>query len=82
MYEVVWMPKALERLGELDKAVALRIVEKVEGAKEIPYHYFDKLVGMERWRLRIGDYRAIALIDEAKKKIVVLTIGHRKKIYK
>ena len=33
------------------------------------------------WSLRIGDYRAIFEIDRAKKQVIVLFIGHGKKVY-
>ncbi|MEW6329654.1 MAG: type II toxin-antitoxin system RelE/ParE family toxin [Candidatus Micrarchaeota archaeon] len=81
-YELIWTPKSLQRLKELDKKTALRIVEKLESAKEFPHHFFTKLTEVESWRMRVGDYRVICFIDENKKKLVVETIGHRKKIYK
>lgn len=34
------------------------------------------------WRYRVGNYRIIAEIDDAKIRIVIIEIGHRRKIYK
>jgi mRNA interferase RelE/StbE len=81
-YELVWTPKSLQRLRELDRKTALRIVEKLERAKEFPHHFFIKLNEVDSWRMRVGDYRVICFIDEKEKKLVVETVGHRKKIYK
>ena len=39
-----------------------------------------KLSGREAWRIRIGDYRVIYTIDDAKKEVVVFAIGHRREI--
>ena len=80
-YEIIWTPRALERLEEIDKPIAIRIAKKVEETQGIPHHYFEKLVGYQSWRLRVGDYRVIAHLDDENKKIIVQTVGHRKKIY-
>ncbi len=50
--------------------------------KEKPLHYFDHLTERSEYKLRIGNYRAIADINEKKKTITILIIGHRKNIYK
>jgi mRNA interferase RelE/StbE len=34
------------------------------------------------WRYRVGDYRIIADIQDSKVLILVLTVGHRRDIYK
>ena len=34
------------------------------------------------WRYRIGDYRIICKIEDAKLVILALSVGHRKEIYK
>ncbi|HEY5345233.1 MAG TPA: type II toxin-antitoxin system RelE/ParE family toxin [Verrucomicrobiae bacterium] len=41
-----------------------------------------KLSGREGWRIRIGDYRVIFMIDDAKKEVVIYAIGHRREIYR
>ena len=33
------------------------------------------------YRLRVGDYRVIYAIDEEKKLVVLLDVGHRRRIY-
>tara|TARA_Y100000310_G_C20357716_1_gene657486 strand:+ start:632 stop:757 length:126 start_codon:yes stop_codon:yes gene_type:complete len=40
------------------------------------------LVGDKAYRLRVGDYRVIADIDNGKLIILVLKVLHRKKVYK
>ncbi|MCK5898818.1 MAG: type II toxin-antitoxin system RelE/ParE family toxin [Methylococcales bacterium] len=34
------------------------------------------------WRYRVGDYRLICNIQDDEVIILILTVGHRKKIYK
>jgi mRNA-degrading endonuclease RelE of RelBE toxin-antitoxin system len=33
------------------------------------------------WRISVGDYRAIYEIDRKDKRVIVLHIGHRSKVY-
>lgn len=34
------------------------------------------------WRYRIGDYRVIARIEDGRMVIVVVTLGHRREVYR
>ncbi len=81
-YTVIWTPRARQRLNGLDVEIKGRILEKVETTREIPHHYFEKLSGMDSFKLRVGDYRVIAAIVERDKVILVQSAGHRKNIYK
>ncbi len=46
---------------------------------ETPYHFFERLKERKCYKLRIGDYRVIAGINEGR--IGIVLIGHRKNIY-
>ena len=81
MYEVIFDPKAIEFLEKSNKDLAKRIWNKVMSAKENPHRFFERLTGRTDYKLRIGDYRAIADIDDTNKKIEVTLIGHRKNVY-
>ena len=41
-----------------------------------------KITGRDGWRIRIGKYRVIYEIDDTKKEVTVLHIGHRRDIYR
>ena len=58
------------------------LFNKIISTKDNPFHYFDKLTKRKLYKLRIGDYRAIADINQTSKKIEILLVGHRKNIYK
>ena len=81
MYEVFFDPEALEFVGKLDKTLARRIWNKIMLTKSEPHHFFERLVGRKDYKLRIGDYRVIADINDSSKRIEITLIGHRKKIY-
>ena len=57
-------------------------MKKIRQTKVDPFSYFDKLTGINAYKLRVGDYRVIADIDKTEIKIIVVKIGHRKNIYK
>jgi mRNA interferase RelE/StbE len=40
-----------------------------------------KLRGREEYRLRVGDYRILYLIDDVARKIEIVAVGHRKDVY-
>jgi mRNA interferase RelE/StbE len=41
-----------------------------------------KLSGSEQYRIRQGDWRAVYEIDDEKKTVVVVKIGHRREVYR
>lgn len=82
MFTVLFDEKAIEFLGKIDKQKRKRIFNKIMSAKENPFHYFEKITKINLYKLRIGDYRAIADINKNEIKILILLIGHRKNIYK
>jgi len=57
------------------------IFKRLDIAISSPLHFFKRLEGRPDFRIRIGDYRAIADIDFARKMITVTAIGHRKDVY-
>ncbi len=81
MYEVIFDPEAIEFLEKSEKQLRKRIWDKIMSTKQNPHHFFDKLTGRKDYKLRIGDYRAIADIDDKKKIIEITLIGHRKNVY-
>ena len=82
MYTVIYDEEALQNLEKLEKKIRKRIFEKIISTKENPFHYFVRLSSRGEFKLRVGDYRIIADIDEKTKKISILFIDHRKNIYK
>ncbi|MCC5813762.1 MAG: type II toxin-antitoxin system RelE/ParE family toxin [Leptospira sp.] len=41
-----------------------------------------KLKGRDGYRIRSGDYRIVYTVNEMKKEIIILNIGHRKDVYR
>ncbi|MHB8605684.1 MAG: type II toxin-antitoxin system RelE family toxin [Thermoplasmatota archaeon] len=80
-WRLTWSQQAGRDLAALPPDVAGRIARKVEIAAGNPKHFFAKLVGQPRWRMRVGDYRVIAKIDADARSIEISTVGHRRNVY-
>ena len=81
MYELIFAKRAVEELNKLETHIKERIWNKLQQAKESPPRFFEKLVEISGFKLRVGDYRVLADIDQNSKKIHINKIGHRKNIY-
>ncbi len=82
MYEIIFDEEAIEFLEKLNQNISKRIFNKIISTKENPHHYFIRLTERKVYKLRVGEYRVFADIDDAKKKINITLIGHRKNVYK
>lgn len=82
MYEIILSETALQQLKKLEKDIQERIIRTLERIRIRPEAYIIKLVGDPGYKLRAGDYRIILDIDKNKLLILVIKIGHRKKVYK
>ena len=82
-YSVNITRNAEKELKSLDPKIADRIGSRLLILKDNPKSPKSKhLKGTTFYRLRIGDYRVIYNIDHEIKIIDILSIGHRKEIYR
>lgn len=80
-FKVFLHPKAAKELEKLEKATRQRIKESLRELQSAHGNVGKRLNPSDFWSLRIGDYRAIYEIDSNKKRVIVLFIGHRSKVY-
>lgn len=84
-YSVRWHKDALSDLKELDKHLSVKIIDKVENhlAKD-PFGLGKPLKGTFKglYRYRFGDYRIMYVINNEELIILIMTVGHRKAVYK
>ena len=85
-YKVDYTSRAIKQLMKLDKhtrkLIYAWIDKNLQGCTN-PRNHGKGLVANRsgQWRYRIGDYRIICEIQDAKITILVLEVGHRKNIY-
>jgi len=80
-FTVLLHPKAAKELEKIENTIKARIVERLKELKDNPERVGKALRHSNFWSLRVGDYRAIYEIDRARRQVVVLFVGHRKKVY-
>lgn len=74
-------------MKRLDRAMAARIVKTLEtriAALPDPRSLGTPLKGGHDgyWRWRIGDYRVIGRIEDARIAILIVRVGHRREVYR
>ena len=80
-FSVFLHPKAAKALEKIEESVRLRIVERLRELRDSPERVGKRLKFSDFWSVRVGDYRAIYEIDKGKNRVIVLFIGHRRKVY-
>lgn len=82
MYEVLIERSAQKQLQKIPAPHFNRIIKAIYDLRNNPRpHGVKKLSGRDGYRIRIGDYRVIYLIEDDVLKVFVVEIGHRKEIY-
>ena len=81
MYKIEFSPKALRLLKKLPENITNRVREALKKVAITP-RAGEKLIGVDAYRVRIGDYRIIYEIKDNPLLIIVINVGHRRDIYK
>ena len=82
-YKVEATPSFRRMLRKLSHKTQRRTLKKLKELETRP-HTFKRLHGplAGRYAIRIGDYRVIYTIDDAKRRVVLHTVVHRRIAYK
>ena len=80
-FTVLLHPKAAKELEKIENTIKSRIIENLRELKDNPETIGKRLKNSNFLSLRIGDYRAIYEINKTKQQIIILFVGHRKKVY-
>jgi len=80
--EIAFTPAAWRDWQRLPQQTQNRLQAKLVFYAHDPLHYAVKLTnsGIGQYRFRVGDYRIV--FDVTESAIVILTVGHRKDVYK
>lgn len=82
-YELELLPSAKRELARLDSSMRKRVASRIDALCEEPRPSgCKKLAGSHYWRIRIGDYRVLYSIEDAKLTVLVVRIGHRRGVYR
>jgi mRNA interferase RelE/StbE len=82
-YTVEIVSKAEKEFTRLPPAARTQIRKKILSLEETPKPFGSKkLRETEYYRLRAGDYRIVYSVDDDNKVVKVLSIAHRKQVYR
>ncbi len=82
-YRVTIAPAAARAIRSLDRPVQVRIIRAAEALAQDPRPPGSrKLVGENRWRLRVGDWRVVYQVEDARLIVLVVRVGHRGDVYR
>ena len=82
-YKVQVKKSAEKELREIPKKELLKILEKIKSLSDDPHPTGSiKLTNLEKYRLRVGNYRILYKIEENILTVFIVKVGHRKNIYR
>ncbi len=82
-YAIEIKPSARRELEKLSDRLIARLIPKLEGLAANPRPSgCKKLRGYkDLWRIRVGDYRVVYAIDDARKHLSITRVAHRQEVY-
>jgi len=82
-YQVILKRSAEHELDRVPGHVFDRVKRKLLTLEHNPRPVgVQKLQGHDAYRLRVGDYRILYLIDDASKRVEIISVAHRREAYR
>jgi mRNA interferase RelE/StbE len=74
----------LRKLGSEAERLILRYLRECISGSDDPRRFGHALAGDRKglWRYRVGDYRIVASIEDNHFVVLVVTVGHRREVYR
>ena len=83
MYSVEFLPSAARAFAKLERATQRRIARRIDALATDPRASAVRLRGAyDIWRSRIGDYRVLYSIEDARLLVLVIKVAHRRDVYR
>jgi len=83
IYAVDTLRSAQKQLAKIDRQDHPRIISAIRSLADDPRPPGSKkLSGRPAWRIRIGPYRVIYEIYDDRLLVLVVTVGHRREVYR
>jgi mRNA interferase RelE/StbE len=83
MYIVSFRSGAIKELRKLSAKDRKKIATAIDSLVDVPRpNGVKKMVGANAWRIRVGDYRLVYVIEDKQLVVEVIRIGHRRDVYR
>jgi mRNA interferase RelE/StbE len=81
-YSVSLKKSVLKDLEPLPRADRLRVMDRIGDLADDPRpRGCEKLSALERYRIRVGDYRVVYSVEDEALVVWVVRVGHRRDVY-
>lgn len=84
-YEIQYSKAADRDLSKLPVHIAQKIILAIHNIKEDPFSHIQKMKDRNhppQYKIRVGEYRVIMILDKSSKVLLVDGVGPRSSIYK
>jgi mRNA interferase RelE/StbE len=83
-YQIAFKASADKSLDKLPQHIRARVIAKIQSLADQPRPPgSSKLAGADGlWRVRLGDYRVVYLIDDQAKTVGIRIVAHRREVYR
>ena len=82
-YQILIKPSARRELEGLDNTTLQRVDKAILPLSKNPHpRGSKKLAGIPLYRVRVGSYRILFEVNDAKEQVTIVSIGHRRDIYR
>lgn len=82
-YKIEIKKSASKEISDLPKPIVKRVIDTIASLADNPRpNGCKKLSGDEKYRLRVGNYRILYLIEEDIVTVYVVKVAHRKEVYR
>jgi mRNA interferase RelE/StbE len=83
MFSLHFGRSAEKELAALPRNVQTRIARALRDLQTNPFPpQVKKLKGLGDYRIRVGDYRILYVVEHSTERIIVVAIGHRRDVYR
>ena len=83
MYRIELRRLAQRSLDKLPQRDFNAVLETIKALADSPRPKgVEKIKSVGFWRVRQGDYRVVYSIDDSKRLVIIVRIGHRREIYR
>ena len=83
MYHLIYDQRIEKDLRPIPKSFRQSILRRIHLLATTPRNpQVEKLTGIDGYRLRVGDYRVLFMIDDLAKRVTIYRILHRREAYR
>ena len=83
-YELLIKPSAVKELEAIgSKKDRQRVADRISALGNEPRpNACEKLSGQAKYRVRQGDYRVVYEVDDQRRVVAIVKVGHRREVYR